>query len=349
MRKNYIDNLRFIFVLMLFPYHIFMIYNSFGENFYIKGDNIDSVTTFIVLTGAWFMPLLFVIAGISTTFALQKRNFGEFAKERTTKLITPLIAGILLVIPAQTYFAERFHNGYTGGYFAQYILFFTKETDLTGYTGGFTPAHLWFVFYLFIISLLAIPLIALSRKIKFDIKNLATPFVVSFFILPFLGNFVLDIGGHSFGEYFAYFMLGYFVLSNENIQQRLEKYRIILLSISLIFMTLRGLFWYGILNVHPLIFTQFYAWTTILVLIGFGRKYLDIKNKFTKYMVNSSFAVYIFHQTWIIVVGYYVLQAVAIPFIQMPLILVFSVILTFISYEVCKRLKVTRWLFAIKK
>jgi len=34
-----------------------------------------------------------------------------------------------------------FHNGYTGNCFEQYILFFTKLTDLSGYNGGFTPAH----------------------------------------------------------------------------------------------------------------------------------------------------------------------------------------------------------------
>jgi uncharacterized membrane protein len=30
MRKNYIDNMRSLFVLLLFVYHTFMIYNSFG-------------------------------------------------------------------------------------------------------------------------------------------------------------------------------------------------------------------------------------------------------------------------------------------------------------------------------
>jgi hypothetical protein len=41
MRKYYIDNLRWIIISLLFFFFFFMIYNSFGEKYYIKGiDNI---------------------------------------------------------------------------------------------------------------------------------------------------------------------------------------------------------------------------------------------------------------------------------------------------------------------
>jgi len=111
-----------------------------------------------MLTSPWFMPLLFVIAGISSAFALKKRTAKQFLSERFFKLFLPHVSGILIYIPIQTYFAERYHNQYTGGFFHQYILFFTKPTDLTGYTGGFTPGHLWFILFLFIISIITLPI-----------------------------------------------------------------------------------------------------------------------------------------------------------------------------------------------
>ena len=207
MRKHYIDNLRWMCVLLLFPYHVFMIYNTWGENFYVKGPDVHPVMTFNVVTWPWFMPILFVIAGISTAYAMRKRSVGEYVKERVLKLLVPLAAGILLLIPAQTYFAERFHNGYTGGYFAQYVLFFTKPTDLTGYAGGFTPGHLWFILYLFVIAMAAVPVILLNKKYKlldrFDSGKLPLPMTLLFVILPLAGSLVLDIGGKSLGEYFA--------------------------------------------------------------------------------------------------------------------------------------------------
>ena len=123
MRKYFIDNIRWLCILMLFPYHIFRIYNSFMEGFYVEGPDVITTTGFIVATTPWFMPLLFVIAGLSSAYALKKKTSIEYAKERVYKLLIPFVAGILLVVPAQTYFAEVFHNSYTGGYFYQYILF----------------------------------------------------------------------------------------------------------------------------------------------------------------------------------------------------------------------------------
>ena len=136
-RKYFIDNIRWICIMMLFPYHTLMIYNAFGEGFYIKGSDIMGTSAFMIASYPWFMPLLFVLAGVSSAYALRKRKPAEYVKERIYKLLIPFICGLLLLVPAQTYFAEKFHNGYTGGYWQQYILFFTKPTDLTGYTGGF--------------------------------------------------------------------------------------------------------------------------------------------------------------------------------------------------------------------
>ena len=354
MRKNYIDNLRWMCVLLLFPYHIFMIYNNFGENFYIKGENIKATTTLLVVTWPWFMPLLFVIAGISTVYAIQKRGISGFFRERITKLLIPLAAGILLVIPGQTFFAERFHNGYEGNYFSQYVLFFTKQTDLTGYTGGFTPGQLWFILYLFVISLAAIPLILLGRKIKCKSNSDGIPVFLlpCLFILPLLGTFVFNIAGKSIGEYFAYFMLGYFIVSKENIQLKLERYRLILLGIGLFCMILIILWWCDVLRVNDIfggIFSYFYGWIMILALIGIGRKHLDFTNRFTGYMSHSSFSVYMFHQSLIVVSAYYVFLFTDRPPVQMVLILLLSVPGTFMVFEIFRRIPVTRFLFAIKK
>ena len=356
-RKYYIDNLRWLCVMMLFPYHIFMIYNNWGEGFYIKGADLMGTSTFIILTWPWFMPLLFSVAGISTAYALKKRGTGGYIKERATKLLIPLITGILTVIPAQTYFAERFHNGYTGNYFEQYILFFTKPTDLTGYTGGFTPGQLWFILYLLIISFAALLFILLGKKLKLNLDLNKTPAIVLplLFVLPTLGSLVLDISGKSLGEYFVYFMLGYLLLSKKEILQKLEKYRAIFLTICLVLITLYILIWFFWLDsikdyeIFMSILERLYGWVTLLALLGMGRKHLNASNGFSKYMSGSSFAVYLFHQTWIVAAAYYIFRITGNAALQIPLIFIISIPLTFASYEVCKRFFLTRFIFAIKK
>jgi hypothetical protein len=226
-RKHYIDNLRWLCVLVLLPYHTFMVFNSFGESFYIHGASIALTTFIIQVIWPWFMPLMFVLAGISSAYVLKKRSCAEYVKERVFRLLIPFISGILLLVPIQTYIAERFHNGYTGGYFAQYILFFTKSTDLTGYSGGFTPAHLWFILYLFVISLISLPLMHLYQKSpkKLNFTRIPTFALLPLFLIPGLMQMILDISGKSVGEYFAFFMLGYLVFSDEIVLQKLIKSR----------------------------------------------------------------------------------------------------------------------------
>lgn len=155
-RNHYIDNIRWMALFLLFPFHSFIIYNNFGEGNYIKGAENEILTKFTSILWPWFMPLLFVIAGISSMYALRNRTIKGYLIERLKKLFVPLFFGIIFICPFLTFFAEKYHNGYTGTYLQQYILFFTKETDLTGYNGGFTPAHLWFLLYLLVISIIAI-------------------------------------------------------------------------------------------------------------------------------------------------------------------------------------------------
>lgn len=73
-RYHYIDNLRNLTILLLFPIHTFMIWNDFGSQFYIwQGEN-KILSTLIVLVNPWFMPLLFVLAGMSARYALGKEQ-----------------------------------------------------------------------------------------------------------------------------------------------------------------------------------------------------------------------------------------------------------------------------------
>jgi len=356
MRKHFIDNIRWLCILMLFPFHIFRIYTSFMEGFYVEGANVVGTTAFIVATAPWFMPLLFVLAGISSAYALNRKTSGAYVKERVNKLLIPLIAGLLLVVPAQTYFAERFHNGYTGGYFAQYILFFTGPTDLTGYRGGFTPAHLWFIFYLFVISLIALPIMVWYQKSKRKLspEKISLWILPLFCVIPLLMSPILDLG-ESLGRYFAYFMLGYFLLAKDGLIEKLDRRRIPLLLTSLTLMAFYVGMW--LLSLHDTVavpmlffdvFAGIYGWIAILTILGLGHRYLNFRNRGTDYLSASSFPVYVFHQTWIIVVGYYILQIIDNVPLQMGLILMSSVLLTYGTYELCRRIPGVRFLFGIK-
>ncbi len=337
-RSHYLDNLRFITVLLLFPYHTFMIYNNWGESWYIHGASIGTTSYFLDISWGWMMPLLFAIAGISTAYALKRRSIAEYAKERVHKLLIPFVFGALVLIPIQSYIAGLYFNGS-----ANYFDFFMKFTDLTGYDGAFTPGQLWYILYLFVISLVCLPLIVLYQACakKPFAGKIPLAALIPLGIIPLLTHPVGNIGGKSLGEYAAYFLLGYFILSYEDVQAKLDRYRFLLLGMMIIGMV------ETLITRH--IFQEFFSWINILALLGLARHYLNSGNKLTSYLSKSSFGVYLFHQSWIVVVAYFVLQVTDISAMQMLIIMPASILLTFLTYESCRKVNVLRWMFGLKK
>ena len=353
MRRYFIDNLRWMCILLLFPYHAAMIFNCWGEGFYVRCAPNEPISAVIIASYTWFMPLLFALAGASSRFAMEKRTTREYILERVKKLLVPFAAGVLLLVPAQTYFAERFHNGYTGGYLAQYRLFFTKFGDLSGYTGGFTVGHLWFLLYLFIISLLALPLMRLFLNGKL-FKRRSTPsllLILSLFLVPLAGSAVLDIGGKSLAEYFLLFLLGFFLFGNDETIDRLVRYRLPLGAAAILLTTAKLLLFF-VLNVRVGfwidLFDALLGWVCILALIGFGKHRLNSTGPAAAYLSRACFPVYLLHQSVLVAVAFFATKHLASPAAQFFSITVSSAVLTFAAYELIRRIPYVRFLFGIK-
>lgn len=171
MRKNYIDNLRWLMLLILIPYHTAQAWNVWGEPNYIIFEGNKFFSSIIVFFSPYFMPVLFILAGISTKLALQKRTGQEYLVERFKRLLIPFVFGTISLMPIMSYIGDKFNYSYNGSFFHHYIVFFTKFTDLTGADGGFSVGQFWFLLYLFIISVVSIGILTLLRKAHFQLKK----------------------------------------------------------------------------------------------------------------------------------------------------------------------------------
>lgn len=353
-RKYYIDNLRWMAILLLFPFHAAQIWSG-GEysGFYIWSHTNTVLYVFSTAVYPWYMTFLFAIAGMSCKYALLKRTNRQFIIERTKKLLIPFFFGVLVLVPIMTYIAEVFFNGYTGTYWQQYGLFFTKETDLTGYHGGFSPAHLWFLLYLFVISLAALLIVLLQKKYlpKFRVGSVSYFFTVLLFVPEWLCQYVLNIGGKSLGQFMILFLFGYYILSEENILQKLKHYRLVSLTLCILSGSLY-IYLYCFENLRNELITSlyiFYGWMGIITLLGIGQSKLNFHNRLSRYLTRASFPVYILHMPVLVVVGFFVLNfplGVTGQFLTITLI---SSVLTFLIYEIIKRVPVLRFFLGISK
>ncbi|WP_430390464.1 acyltransferase family protein [Dyella sp. 20L07] len=160
-RYDFLDWLRVIAIFVLFFFHTGMIFVGWGWHI-VNDQTIPSLRWPMDIAHRLRMPLLFVIAGAGMWFALQRRSTGQLLKERTIKLLLPLIVGMFLIVPSQIYYERLLHGQWSGSYLAFYA---TQVLQLTPYpTGNFSWHHLWFVLYLYVYVLLLLPVMLWWRQ-----------------------------------------------------------------------------------------------------------------------------------------------------------------------------------------
>ncbi len=150
-------------MLLLFPFHVTRVFNS--EAFCVKAARLSAALDYILaLISVCHMRVLFVLAGASTYCALRKRGPGRYLGERRTRLGAPFVMGVFLVlVPVQTWFGARFNSGHTDSFLHYLVSGDFLQRNIRGggdCYGGFGFGHLWFIFVLLLVAVVALPLLA---------------------------------------------------------------------------------------------------------------------------------------------------------------------------------------------
>lgn len=359
-RAHYIDNLRWMCILMLFPFHAAFIFCPGWYGYYVSaGSTSTAAHCLTVAVEPWIMPLLFCIAGMSTKFALQKRTPRAYLNERVIKLLVPFIAGLVLICPVIAYYALKFHAGYTGtvaGAFRHFFGSLSRVPQTNGIMGEFSADHLWFILFLFLFSVLLLGMILVGQRqegIRLMPKDVNLPVLGLLFIPVWLLNFIgFAVTGYSLVSYFAIFLIGYSLVAMDSVQVTLEQYWAVLLAAWLV-LTI-GVMWIGgIFLGHSDVFWGssplyvFTGWTGVLALLGAGRHLVDWSTSVTTALGAASYPVYILHQAVLVAVAYEVLQLALWPLLQYAAVVILSFLLTFLLYGILRKITGIRVLFGI--
>lgn len=349
MRKYFIDNLRYGVVVSVIVYHVFYAFNSVGliRNVDIPGIPALDVIEYILYP--WFMAFLFLVAGISARYALQRRSHKEFLKERVRKLLIPSLAVMFLLGWGMglinSYYYDMFQgNGDQIPGVAKYLIYCFC---------GIGP--LWFCRELFLGSLLLLLVRRLDKKDRLWQLGGRVNFPVALllFFLVWGSSQILNmpvVEVYRNGIYLCMFFLGYAVFSHEEVQDMLEKKKLLLLAAAVALGIVYVFRFWGInfaatANLKgPLV--NAYAWIACLALLGCGKAWWDRETAFTRYMRGRSFGFFVLHNYLIVLfawgidvllhpaaVWYYVLEFVL-------LVLVMPVL-----YEILSRIPGLRRLF----
>lgn len=355
-REFGLDWLRVAAFATLIFYHSGMIYVPW--EFHIKNaEQSEALAWVMVFFNRWRLPLLFFISGCGVAFSLRRRALGEFAAERVTRLLIPLVFGMFVVVPPQIYF-ERLQQGAAPGYAA----FYPSVFDFVPYPKGNTSwHHLWFVAYLLVYSLAGIPVFAAIRKAggwqwlagtieryPAAIYLINAPSLAVAYLLgphwPVTHDLVSDWANLT-GSFIT-FLWGFIIASTPGfldiIERRRGEFTAGAVVFTAIFYTIRASGSSSILVNNAL------GMLWIFTLVGQARAHVKAGGPWLSYANEAVYPFYILHQTVIVAAGFFIIrQPWSIP-VKLTVTMAAGAAGSLAGFELIRRAGFLRILFGLR-
>lgn len=360
-RYYFIDNLRWVTVLLVLFYHVFYNYNSLGV-FGAVGGFTERQWQDVVMYPIypWFMLLMFILAGTSSHYALQNRTPQEFRRERTRKLLVPSTLGLLVF----GWILGLLNTQAAAATLPEGIPSFVKY--LIAVMSGTGP--LWFIQDLFVFSLL---LLVVRRVVdvekvhswlaKMSDKYIALLLVALLFVVWGVAQTQFDQPVNAQGLinlyrpifYFVAFLCGYYIFSSERIHSLLAAKALWLTIAAVGCAILFTICTFGKDYTHPSLVQSLgyntFAWVATLAMIGGFKRWANHTSPFADYMTRSSFGLYVTHMT-VCTAACLWLKTTSLPvWADYALALVATYVGAVVLWEVLRRIPFVRYcVFGIK-
>jgi glucan biosynthesis protein C len=329
-----------------------------------------------------------VLSGVGAWYALRSRSGGQYLWERVKRLLIPMYTvGLFILMPPQAYFEAVTNGGYTGSFW-QYLpgYYSSLPADILSIAPhdlhdarflvpfGF-PGHLWFLQYLFLISLVTLPLLLYLKSEPGQrwIDRLAgwsdRRGGIFLFVIPLALVLVclrsLFGGGTTWADFLWYaifFLIGYIMAADKRLTESIKRHGGTCLILWILGFSGVGLI-AGVLGYDPMPgnepFSSTYvlfqivwtitSWSAVVFMLSLGAKYLNYSNKMLAYGNEAVLPFYLFHQTIILIVGFFVIRWNMAILPKYLIIAVVSFPLIMVLYELLvRRFNVVRFFFGMR-
>jgi peptidoglycan/LPS O-acetylase OafA/YrhL len=366
-----VDWLRVLAVLLLIPFHTALIFGSGRSDHWIKAEPAPAADLFAHFVHQWHMPLLFLLSGMAAWYALSMRKPGQFRSERVQRLLAPLLL-LLLFYPFQAYYWFLYHQNYQGSFLEFYPIPFVAIADfgIAAFWG-----HLWFLVYLFVFTIVSLPLFAYLRSEAGRpwVDTLAAKGGILFYAIPLaMLEMMLRAGwGNTrnlyadwanFCVYLVLFNYGYLLAADPRLRPAIRRYGWLALGLGMVTFALGltwllrgypneyaphnqlsvGWFWYSGLR-------GFNTWFWLIAILSLGQRFLNVGSALLTYLNEAALPVYILHMPLNVMLGYYVLGWGFDRLTTFGLITLATFVACFVIYEVLIRhFNPIRFVFGLK-
>jgi glucan biosynthesis protein C len=377
-RLYFLDWIRIFAFFVLIFYHTGMYYVTW--DWHVKSPYAsDAIEPLMILSSPWRLGLLFMISGVATAFMLKKIRVGALLRQRSWRLLVPLVFGMLVIVPPQAYFEVVEKVAYHGSY-SEFMRLY-----VTGYHGFCrgedclrmpTWNHLWFVAYLWAYTMIgglivwllgtrfekiANALGALLSGWRIIVLPVAVLAAARFALVErFPTTHALVDDWYSHAQYFFLFALGAMLAMQTGFWARVETLRWTSLGLWLSSWVLIVCYWSmpeamvnspEVLQWKPLMRTVYCLcqWAPILTVCGFGHRHLNFDSAKRRYLTEAVFPVYILHQTLIVSMAHWFKPLKLAPGVEGVFLIVLTFVISFGGFEVVRRIAVLRPLFGLAR
>ncbi|HEX4693040.1 acyltransferase [Sphingomonas sp.] len=328
MERHYgMDWLRIGAFALLILYHIGMVFVPWG--FQVKTAHpMAWVDIPMLLTNPWRLTLLFVVSGYaSRALATRSATIGAFVRSRNARLLPPLLFGMAVIVPPQTWVEVVTQHGYAHGFWR----FWTQDYFRFGTLFGIvmpTWNHLWFVVYLWVYTLAlgCFALVPGADRLQraFDIAfgggraiwvPLAFALVTQFWLFQRIEDthdFFRDGIAHL--QYFPAFLFGFGLAGSRAAIDGLKRWWAVSAALAILcYAIIAGMLvaWpdfgfpsHGVAQFHKFV-RELDVWLAITALVGAAERFLNHDHRWRATLAEATFPFYIIHQTVIVVVEFW--------------------------------------------
>jgi glucan biosynthesis protein C len=375
-RRYDLDWVRMGAFMLLILYHVGMYYVTW--DWHVKSPHASAtIEPLMMLSSPWRLSLLFLVSGVATGYLLARQGSGGFLKLRSTRLLIPLLFGMLVIVPPQSYLQVIEKLGYAGSFGEFYRLYIT---GFHGFCRGGdclimpTWNHLWFVAYLWVYTValylvvrIAPPVIPWLRRLAerrlSGVGILLWPLAYLCAIRVGLGerfpaNHALIGDWYDHALYFGVFLLGFALAGARGAWRAMERTRWITLGLAVLGWAYLTAYIGAYVDsaVTPPLAARLFAllsfgaeqWLTIAAIVGFAHRHLTHDNAARRYLTSAIFPVYILHQTVIVVVAHALKPSHLYAPVEGVLLVLVTVATCFLSYEAIRRVRLLRPLFGLE-
>ncbi|HEX5687006.1 MAG TPA: acyltransferase [Ideonella sp.] len=368
-RLYFLDWLRAAVFGLLILYHVGMYYVSW--DWHIKSPRAgDTIEPLMMLSSPWRLALLFLISGAATAMMMRARPGGSaarpFVRERSKRLLLPLLVGMFIVVPPQAYLEVVSKVAYAGSYldFMQLYLQaypgFCRGDDCLKLP---TWNHMWFVAYLWVYSLAMWALLRawpaaldrLAAQAERYLKNAWGLWLMPVALLalwrmllverfPSTHALVDDFYNHAL--YLTVFLAGAVLARWGGGWVLFARWRWVMLGLALLLWAAIASYFTRYSGTEPPEWLRQlqrvgYAalqWSAIVAALGFAFRHWNRDHRWRTTVVEAVFPVYLLHQTVIILLAWGMRSWGLAPAVEAPLLIAGTAVVSVAGYLVVARL-----------